>query len=143
MLLRASSQHVGESAELGATVGRGGDGGVAHGRLLVHFAESVTRGGEEMHAARSELRTGVGEAAFLEAASIVGIFNGLVRTADSTGIPLDENTLHTSKAFREELELNSFAGSASSPLDRADPGLVTSAGPNLPGRELVTRQFKS
>ena len=40
-LLRASSQALGEGADLAATVGRG-DGGVPHGEELARFAEAAT-----------------------------------------------------------------------------------------------------
>ena len=33
----------------------------------------------------------LGTDGFIETASIIGIFNGLVRTADATGIPLDDS----------------------------------------------------
>jgi hypothetical protein len=141
MLLRASSEAAGENAELETTVGGGGDGGVHHGALLVRYAEAVTRGSDDMDDARQALRGAIGEPALILAASIVGIFNGLVRTADSTGIPLDENTLHSSKGFREELALNEYAGSANSELGRADA--TRARGDSLDDATLdsVMRQF--
>jgi hypothetical protein len=53
------------------------------------------------------------------AAATVGILNGLVRTADATGSPLDEGTWTASVRFREELGLNEFSGAASSLVDRS------------------------
>jgi hypothetical protein len=87
----------------------------------VRFAEAITSGTDDTDAARAALRDALGEAGFLEAAGIVGIFNGLVRTADLSGIPLDEGTLHGSLDFREKLGLNAFAGAANGDLERADP----------------------
>jgi hypothetical protein len=120
-LLRASSEQVGQDVDLEATVGRTGGGGIEHGDALVRFAEAVTRGTDDVDTARAALRETLGEDGFVEASGIVGIFNGLVRTADLSGIPLDDDTLHGSIDFREGLGLNTFAGAANSDLDRADP----------------------
>ena len=117
MLLRASSREVGREADLRGTVGEG-DGGVEHGELLAQFAEAVTRGSADLDTIRQRLLAAVGPERFVEAAATVGIFNGLVRVADSTGIPLDGRTLEASAAAREDLGLNEFAGARSS-LDAA------------------------
>ena len=78
-LLRGSSEQAGQAVDLGATVGAGGGGGLPHGDVLVRFAEAITKGSEDADAARTALREAMGDAAFVEAAGIVGIFNGLVR----------------------------------------------------------------
>ena len=56
--------------------------------------------------------------AFVEAAATVGIFNGLVRTADSIGIPIDGGMVHSTADFRGELGLNDFSGSQNTDLSR-------------------------
>jgi len=114
MLLRASGQAIEEDVELEGSIGRG-DGGVAHGAPLARFAEAATRGDETLPAVRDALLEEVGGARFLEAAATVGIFNGLVRVADATGIPLDENSRATSADFRAELGLDDFSGSRNTP----------------------------
>jgi hypothetical protein len=119
VLLRASSEALGETAKLEGTVGRG-DGGVAHGTLLAEFAEVATRASEDLPASRRNLLDAVGAAAFVEAAATVGIFNGLVRIADAIGIPLDEGTLRASSGFREDLGLNDFWGARSTDLVGGD-----------------------
>ncbi len=121
MLLRASSEAIGEKAELDAAVGRG-DGAVPHGELLVAFAEAATRGIEELAQARERLLAAAGGEAFVQAAATVGSFNGLVRVADSIGIPLDEGTRIGSREFRESLGLNDFWGSRNTVLDSASEG---------------------
>ena len=118
MLLRASSEKLGAEAEIDATVGRGGSGGVPDGETLVRFAEAVCRG-EDVEGPRRGVLEAVGPAGFLEAACIVGIFNGLVRTADATGIPLDDGTLQSTREFRAELGLDAYAGAANSNLAAA------------------------
>jgi hypothetical protein len=123
-LLRASSEQAGASVDLQAVMGRAGAEGIEHGEALLRFAEAVTRGDAEIDAARGDLRAALGEAAFVEACGIVGIFNGLVRTADLSGIPLDDGTLHGSTDYREQLGLNAFGGAANSELERADPELA-------------------
>lgn len=105
---------------LEATVGGDGASLIEHGEALVRFGEAVTRGGEDLDAAREALRREAGEAAFLEASGIAAIFNGLVRTADFSGIPLDEASLHGSADFRESLGLNAFAGAANTEIERSD-----------------------
>ena len=116
MLLRASSEAIGEEAKLGATVGRG-DSGVPEGELLVAFAEAATRGRESLPSVRAELLEALGPEAFVLAAATVAIFNGLVRVADSTGIPLDDGTRNASVDFRGELGLNDYFGAQSTDLD--------------------------
>ncbi len=121
MLLRASSEALGEEADLGGAVGRGA-GGVLHGDLLASFAELATRGGDNLPDVRAALIAAVGPEAFVDAAATVGIFNGLVRVADATGIPLDKGTLDASADFRSTLGLNEYAGARSSDLGAAEPG---------------------
>ena len=119
MLLRESGKASGEVVELAATVGRGGDGGVPHGEAIVGFGEEVTRGTDDVSRARTLLIQEVGPAGFVEACAIVGIFNGLVRIADASGIPLDDGTLAASRDFRGELGLEVFPSAANTPLDQS------------------------
>lgn len=119
MLLRASSEAIGADAKLEGTVGRG-DSGLPHGGLLVALAEAATRGTEDLAEARDALVAAIGETAFIEAGATTAIFNGLVRVADSTGIPLDDGTRLNSQQFREELDLNRFGGAANTDLEAAD-----------------------
>ncbi len=121
MLLRASSEAIGEDADLDGAVGVG-DGAVPHGGVLIAYAEAATRGSEKLKHARAALLAAVGEAAFVRAAATVGIFNGLVRVADSIGIPLDEATRRTTGAFRETLGLNAFGGSRNTDLEGEEGG---------------------
>ena len=110
-LARGVIRHL--AGEIRSTIGEG-DGGVAHGGLLSAFAEAVVEQREDLEAIRSELLAVLGPAAFVEAAATVGIFNGLVRTADSTGIPLDPKTVDRAAKAREELGLNEYRGAVSS-----------------------------
>ena len=67
MLLRASSEAIGEEAKLGATIGRG-DSGVPNGELLVAFSEAATRGSDSLPSVRAELFEALGPEAFVLAA---------------------------------------------------------------------------
>ena len=89
MLLRASSDAVGAEVDLSAAVEDAADGGVEDGAVLTAFAEAVVRATDDLDAARTRALETLGPEKFVEAAATVGIFNGLVRVADSTGIPSD------------------------------------------------------
>ena len=114
MLLRASSEKQGSEADLEGAIGEG-DGGVPHGGELIRFGEAVTRGGDDIASARDALIGGVGRDGFIDAAGIVGVFNGLVRTADSSGIPLDDGTRDRTVDFRASLGLDQFGGASNTP----------------------------
>jgi hypothetical protein len=117
---------MGKDADVRASIGVG-DGGIEHGEALRTFAELATRGREGLEDARTELLRVVGPAGFVEAAATVGIFNGLVRTADATGIPLDDGTRKVSADFRKELGFEEFGGSRNSDLQGAESGTGTTA----------------
>lgn len=111
---------MGQEVNLEATMGGDGAALVEHGEALVRFGEAVTRGSEDLEAARETLRNEAGESAFIEASGIAAIFNGLVRNADFSGIPLDEVSLHGSADFRESLGLNAFVGAANTEIERGE-----------------------
>jgi hypothetical protein len=125
-LLRASSNALGEDADVRASIGVG-DGGIEQGEALRTFAELATRGEEGLEDAREELLRAVGPAGFIEAAATVGIFNGLVRTADATGIPLDDGTRKASAGFRKELGFEEFGGARNSELQESAGHAATTA----------------
>ena len=129
MLLRASSEAIHQDVKLEASIGEG-DGGVAHGAALLRFAEAATRGGEDLAPARQALLDEVGGAAFIEAAATVGIFNGLVRVADSTGVPLDEGTQNNSVELRETWGLNEYGSARNTDLSAPGPAAPGPAAPD-------------
>ena len=110
MLLRASSEAIGGEAAIEGAIGAAeGDGGVASGAAMVRFAEAVTLASSDLEASRRALLDELGAVGFVEVAATVGIFNGLVRVADSTGIPLDDVSRKISADFRDALGLVQFA----------------------------------
>jgi hypothetical protein len=114
LLLRASGLTQNEDYDLAAvTGGVAGDVGVAHGRLLVAFAEAVL--GEDQAAlspARAELMTAVGPRGLVDAAAVVGLFNAIDRIADATGIPLETDKAAASADLRATLGLDRFGVAA-------------------------------
>jgi len=85
-MLSWSSTTEGHPADLGAIARGEGDGGVAHGRELVAFAEAI--GGfddEVLAAARARLVAVAGEAFMVDAAAVAANFEMMTRVADGTG----------------------------------------------------------
>ena len=110
-MLRASSEHNGDDIDLAAlTGGADGDAGVAHGDKLIAFAEAVIADQAlEMDAARAVVRTALGDAALVDAAGIIGMFNGLDRVADSTGAPLEDWKAADTADMRAAIGIDAFA----------------------------------
>ncbi len=112
MLLRASSQSLGEEVELDGVV-QGVDAvdtRMPASKELVAFADAVVAGSEEeLTAARTALLSVASPEEFVDAAGVVGNFERMVRIADGTGIPLDDYARDATEEMREDLGLNSFA----------------------------------
>lgn len=86
-----------------------GDGGVAHGAILVEFAEAVWDDDDaRLDAARRAVIDVLGPAALVDSAGIAATFNAIDRVADSTGIPIDEVRLEPTAAFRASLGIDAF-----------------------------------
>jgi hypothetical protein len=100
-----------QPVDLSAVMGTAsGDGGIAHGRLLVSFAESVVLGPDARLAElREEIRAKLGVEALVDASGVCGLFNAIDRIADATGIPLEPDKAAESADYRAELGINRFA----------------------------------
>lgn len=114
-MLRASSEHSREAIDLKAVVGQAeGDGGIAHGALLVRFAEAVIGGSDsELAACRKMVQSTLGPAALVDAAGVCGLFNAIDRVADSTGIPLENEKAAATESMRAQLGIDRFAAGKS------------------------------
>ena len=112
MLLRESSKAISLDIEAQVTFGDRGTDSVEHSVQLIDYAEAVTYGTDNVLSSGKALRSSLGDAGFVEAAAIVGIFNGLVRTADATGIPLDEQMKLATVNERASLGINQFKGAS-------------------------------
>lgn len=88
-------------------VRHGGASGVTHGEELLAFAEALMIGDEaSLDRARREVVDALGEAAFVEAAGVAAQFNGIVRIADATGIPVDPDDEEFTQAIQAELGIS-------------------------------------
>ena len=86
-----------------------GDGGVAHGKILVDFAETLLGDDEAaLRTAREAVREQMGAAALVDTAAVAALFNAIDRLADSSGIPLEPEKAAVSADFRAELGINEF-----------------------------------
>ena len=106
MLLRGSGEHSGDDYELTAIVADAtADCGVAAGAALVAYANAFFEDGNGFAAARERLGMAVGDEASVDAAAVLAIFNGAVRIAAATGIPLEETKVRKSVDIRDALGL--------------------------------------
>jgi len=110
-MLRASIEYQGGEGDLRAVTegAKASDCGVAHAEELTAFAEAAVRGDPaQLATARDALRDVAGSAALVDAASVVGNFQRMVRIADGAGISLDTSVSMMAADFREELGLDRF-----------------------------------
>ncbi len=110
MLLRSSSKATEKTVYLSCAIGEPIATDIEHGELLLKFTELANNHSPNLQNLTAELISNMGEDAFVKASSIVAIFNGLVRSADATGIPLDEVPLSSTIEERDELGLNNYQG---------------------------------
>ncbi len=99
-------------------LGKGeGDGGVAHGRLLVRFADAfLTREEAVLAPVRREVAETLGNEAMVDSVAVVASYEGLDRVADSMGIPIDEERIEPTEGLRAQLGVNDFASAANTKL---------------------------
>ncbi len=95
-------------------LGKGdGDGGIAHGRLLVRFADAfLTRDEAELAPVRREVADRLGDEALVDSAAVVAAYEGLDRVADSMGIPIDAERIEPTAGLRKQLGVDGFASAA-------------------------------
>ncbi len=96
------------------------DASPRHASELEAFATAVATGDEALRERRDDLLNAIGAERFVEAAAVTAAFHGYVRVADGTGIPVDEMVVATSGQLREEMGINSYAGSSNSRLEVAE-----------------------
>ena len=80
--------------------------GVPHAGVLLAFADAALVG--DAHAARLAVLAAMGEAAMIDAAAVIGGFDGITRIADATGIPLEPAKAEESADWRRSLGINQF-----------------------------------
>ena len=108
-MLRASSEVHGEEIDLRGALVDETDSGVPHAAVLLAFADAVvSRDAGAMTAARNGLIQEMGEAAMVDAAGVASNFERMVRIADATGIPLNEQIEASTADIRSELGLEAM-----------------------------------
>ena len=113
MLLRGSGRHTCDEYDLAAIVeDRAAGGGVAAGEALVRYADAFYEDGDGFAAARDRLLAEIGAEALVDAAGVLAIFNAVVRIADATGIPLEEQKARMSADFRGALGIDDYPAAA-------------------------------
>ena len=86
-----------------------GEVGVTAAVELLAFADSaVRRDNEAVRRSRSQVVAVLGEAAMLDAAGVIGGFDGITRIADATGIPLEPAKAEQTADFRMRLGIDRF-----------------------------------
>lgn len=107
MMLRGSSTTSGEAVNLEAIVaGEAVESGIPGGSELVRFTDAVLNDTATLGEARAQLAERLGVAEMVDAASVVGNFQRMVRIADSTGIPVDGLMAEANADVRDQLGLN-------------------------------------
>lgn len=110
-MLRESMQTEGKEVDVGR-VTRGSEDGVdvPHAAALIEFAEAVVLSdAPRIAAARTMLRTLLGEAGLVDAAAVVAAFHGFVRIADAIGIPYTTAARgQDAPELREQAGVNEF-----------------------------------
>ena len=76
------------------------------------YTEAANRDPEAARALDGEVIAAIGEAGLVDAAVLVAVFNGLVRSADGIGIPLDDTMMVATADARAVLGLDRFVGAA-------------------------------
>ena len=108
MLLRASGQHTGDDYDLTNIHGLDDDI-IPHAAALLAYADAFYADEpSDLDRARKTLHAAIGDAALVDAAAIVGIYDAVVRVADATGTPLEDYKAEISEDLREELGINDF-----------------------------------
>ena len=79
-----------------------------HGRLLCAFAEAAVADAADLAERRKDVITTLGEAAMIDAAAVIAVFQAVVKIADATGIPLEDAKAEISAGFRAELGLDDY-----------------------------------
>ncbi len=78
------------------------------------YAEVANRDPAAARALDDEVIVAVGEDGLVDAAVTVAVFNGLVRSADGIGIPLDDEVLAATVDARATLGFDGYLGAANS-----------------------------
>jgi hypothetical protein len=108
-LLRASGQHDNRDYALHGVMDGATATGVTAGEALLSLVDaSLGHDRAALEQARAVVRDSLGEAALLDAAAVVGGFDGITRIADATGIPLEPAKAEQTADFFDALQIGRF-----------------------------------
>ncbi|WP_299775487.1 alkylhydroperoxidase-related (seleno)protein [uncultured Pseudoteredinibacter sp.] len=94
MILDMAAKASGDAVDLKSPQGQEvNDIGVEHGELILDYTEFANREPEKAYEQHAKLIEVLGERAAMELAAVVAIFNGLNRTSDPTGVPMEETLM--------------------------------------------------
>lgn len=80
-----------------------------HSNILVSFAQhAISRDGEAAARSRTALAEVAGQDAMIDAAAVIGGFDGITRIADATGIPLEDAKAAHTEDLRRQLKIDVF-----------------------------------
>ncbi len=88
--------------------GSGPDGVPSAAELLAFADAAVRRDTAAIARSRATLVDALGAAAMVDAAAVVGGFDGITRIADATGIPLEPPKAEESADYRAALGIDRF-----------------------------------
>ena len=110
MELRVSAQISGDDVDLeGIVAGEAVPTGIPGEKALLAFAETgLGDDAEAIADARSRVWEELGERSMVDAAGVIANFQRMVRIADGTGIPLDNELVAVTADLRDELGINDY-----------------------------------
>lgn len=110
MLLRESGRHDGVEHHYESINGEDLESAsVTHADVLLAFGEAFHSGDRyALRSTRDDLLSQLGEAALVDAAATVAIFNAVVRIADATGIELEAYKVEGAADLRQRLGIDAF-----------------------------------
>jgi hypothetical protein len=119
MALRGSAKNAGKDINLRVVLGEEPDAsGIDNARALIAFVEAfIERDDRALAQARTVLVGEMGTDAMIDAAAVAANFQRMVRIADATGIPVDEQMSKMTRDIQEQLELRRFASARNTPAD--------------------------
>ena len=81
---------------------------VPGGALLIEYAEAFYDAPDDLVDIRDRIEQELGAGAAVDAAAIVAIYDAVVKIADATGIPIEEQKAEMSEDIRKHLGINDF-----------------------------------
>ena len=75
---------------------------------MLAYADAAVAETPDLSLRRQTVADTLGHAAMVDASAVIAIFQAVVKIADATGIPLEDQKAEISAGFREELGINTY-----------------------------------